>query len=39
MSFTLAIILNSFWSFLGTCILIAIACDGIATIVKSFKGK
>lgn len=44
MSFVLMTIFTSFWTFLGTCFLIGILCEGIAlvlraiaTIVKAFK--
>lgn len=39
MSTVLSIIFNSLWSFLGTCILVGLTLDGIATIVKAFKGN
>lgn len=39
MSFVLMTIFTSFWTFFGTCVLMYVLCEGIATIIKAFKGN
>lgn len=46
MSFVLMTVFTSFWTFLGTCVLLCIVFEGtalilkaIATIIKAFNGR
>lgn len=39
MSFVLMTIFTSFWTFLGTCVLLYVIAEGIATIIEAFKGS